>query len=107
MLASFGEWKRRLFGVNSTTDFGLQIAYICFLEPCNDGERSFSTKETVQRKYTPSKQVYKPYTAVETYACAVVPLRTLVAGQIDLTTGGEGATTPMRKLTSDTTGTCA
>ena len=37
-----------------------------FLGPCNDGERSFSTKETIQRKYTPSKQVYKPYTAVET-----------------------------------------
>ena len=74
--------------------------------PRNDGGRSFSTKETVQQKYTRNEQVNKPYKAVETHEYAV-PLRTLVAGQIDLTTGGEGAKTPMRKLTSDTTGTCA
>jgi hypothetical protein len=35
--------------------------------PWNDGGRSFSTKETVQQKYTPNKQVNKPYKAVETH----------------------------------------
>jgi hypothetical protein len=40
-------------------------------------------------------------------AFVAVPLRTLVAGQIDLTTGGEGAKTPMRKLDTQVTGTCA
>jgi hypothetical protein len=35
-----------------------------------------------------------------------VPRCTLVAGPIDLTTGGEGGKTPMRKLTSERTGTC-
>ena len=35
-----------------------------------------------------------------------VPQCTLVAGPIDLTTGGEGAKTPMRKLTPKMTGTC-
>jgi hypothetical protein len=34
--------------------------------PWNDGERSFSAKETVQQKYTPNEQVHKPYKAVET-----------------------------------------
>jgi hypothetical protein len=35
--------------------------------PWNDGGRSFSTKETVQQKYTPNEQVNKPYKAVETH----------------------------------------
>jgi len=34
--------------------------------PWNDGGRSFSTKETVQQKYTPNQQVNKPYKAMET-----------------------------------------
>ena len=34
--------------------------------PRNDGERSFSTRETVEQKYTPNQQVNKPYKAVET-----------------------------------------
>ena len=33
-----------------------------------------------------------------------VPRCTLVAGRIDLTTGGEGAKTPMRKLDTQLTG---
>src|SRR5512134_1674522 len=74
--------------------------------PWNDGKRSFSTKETVQQKYTPNEQGNKPYKAVATHALAV-PQCTLVAGSIDLTTGGEGAKTPMRKLTSERTGSCS
>jgi hypothetical protein len=35
--------------------------------PWNDGGSSFSTKETVQQKYTPNQQVYKPYKAMETH----------------------------------------
>jgi hypothetical protein len=35
--------------------------------PWNDGERSFSTKETVPQKYTPNQQVNKPYKAMETH----------------------------------------
>jgi hypothetical protein len=35
--------------------------------PWNDGGRSFSTKETVQQKYTPNKQGNKPYKAMETH----------------------------------------
>jgi hypothetical protein len=34
--------------------------------PSNDGVRSFSTKETVQQKYTPNEQVNKPNKAMET-----------------------------------------
>jgi len=34
--------------------------------PWNDGGRSFSTKETMQQKYTPNEQVNKPYKAMET-----------------------------------------
>jgi hypothetical protein len=34
--------------------------------PWNDSGRSFSTKETVQQKYTLNQQVNKPYKAVET-----------------------------------------
>ena len=48
-------------------------------------------------KYTPKWQVNKPYKAMETRRVAV-PRCTVVAGQIDLYTGGEGAKTPMRKL---------
>lgn len=73
--------------------------------PCKEGGRSFSTTETVQQKYTPKEQVDKPYKAVETHASAV-PRCTLVASPIDLTTGGEGGMTPMRKLTSEKTGIC-
>src|SRR5215207_6223189 len=40
--------------------------------PWNDGRRSFSTKETVQQKYTPNEQVYKPYKAVGD-ACVCSP----------------------------------
>jgi hypothetical protein len=62
----FRKWSRRLFVVNIPSNFSLQITDGGFLGPCNDGERSFSTQETVQQKYTPNKQVHKPYTAVET-----------------------------------------
>src|SRR5574341_1067217 len=45
------------------------------------------------------RQVYELYKAMEARSGAV-PRCTMVAGQIDLTIGGErGATTPMRKLT--------
>ena len=47
-------------------------------------------------KYTPNRQVWRPYKAMETRK-VVVPRCTVVAGQIDVSTGGEGAT-PMRKL---------
>jgi hypothetical protein len=69
--------------------------------PSNDGVRSFSTKETVQQKYTPKQQVHKlPCGQSNGDALAsVVPRCTLVAGQIGLHTGGKGAKTPMRKLT--------
>ena len=41
-------------------------AYQLSTAPWNDGERSFSTKETVEQKYTPNQQVNKPYKAMET-----------------------------------------
>jgi len=68
-------------------------------EPSNDGGQSFFTRETAQRlqKYTRKWQVNKPYKAMETRRVAV-PRCTVVAGQIDLYTGGKGAKTPMRKL---------
>jgi flagellar biosynthesis component FlhA len=34
--------------------------------PSNDGVRSFSTKETIQQKYTSNQQVHKPNKAMET-----------------------------------------
>jgi len=49
------------------------------------------------QKYTRKWQVNKPYKAMETRRVAV-PRCTVVAGQIDLYTGGKGAKTPMRKL---------
>jgi len=58
-----------------------------------------------QEKYTAKWQVDRPYKAMETRPVAV-PRCTLVAGQIDLHTGGEGAKTPMRKLTPEVTGAC-
>jgi hypothetical protein len=75
---------------------------------CTTKERgSFFTRETVQRmrldklddqaKYTPKGQNNKPYKAVEAHKVAA-PRCTVVAGQIDLYTGGKGARTPMRKL---------
>jgi hypothetical protein len=48
------------------------------------------------KEYTPNRQVWRPYKAMET-RIVVVPRCTVVAGQIDMSTGGEGAT-PMRKL---------
>jgi hypothetical protein len=99
----------RAFGavqVSAQPSGWLRPGVLCRGAPSNDGGRSFSTKETVQQEYTPNEQVNKPYKAVETHKCAV-PRRTLVAGQIDLTIGGEGAKTPLRKLTSNMTGTCA
>jgi len=40
-------------------------------------------------KYTPNRQVWRPYKAMETRIVAV-PWCTVVAGQIDVSTGGEG-----------------
>ena len=48
-------------------------------------------------KYTSKRQINKPYKAMEARKVAV-PRCTVVAGQIDLYTGGEGGKTPMRKL---------
>jgi len=49
------------------------------------------------QKYTPKRQITKPYKAVE--ACRKgAPRCTVVAGQIDSYTGGKGGKTPMRKL---------
>jgi hypothetical protein len=50
-------------------------------------------------------QVWRPYNALETRLVAV-PRCTLVTGQIDLSTGGEGGKTPMRKLKPELTGAC-
>jgi hypothetical protein len=48
--------------------------------------------------YTLGRQVERPYNALETHRVAV-PWCTVVAGQIDVSSGGEwDAMTPMRKL---------
>jgi len=48
-------------------------------------------------KYTANWQDWRPYKALETGEAAV-PWCTVVAGQIDVSSGGEGGKTPMRKL---------
>jgi hypothetical protein len=71
--------------------------------PHQDGRPSFFPKETAQRgadrrSILLNRQVWRPYNALETHRVAV-PWCTVVAGQIDVSTGGEGdAMTPMRKL---------
>ena len=98
-------WEQRKLEARKMLENGVESP--ASSAPWNDGGRSFSTRETVQQKYTLNEQVHKPYKAVETHNFVVVPRCTLVAGPIDLTTGGEGAKTPMRKLTLEVTGTCS
>ena len=49
----------------------------------------FPQRNGAQGEYTPKWQTYKPYKAVETRT-VVVPSCTLVSGQNDPSTGGEG-----------------
>ena len=61
--------------------------------PNQDGGHPFSRKKPssaiAMAKYTPNWQVWRPYKAMETRKVAV-PRCTVVAGQIDVSTGGEG-----------------
>jgi hypothetical protein len=57
-------WEQKKFKARKLPENGDQSPLSA--APWNDGGRSFSTKETVQQKYTPNQQVNKPYKAVET-----------------------------------------
>jgi len=54
-------------------------------------------RPVVAQQYTRKRQTNKPYIAVEARKVAA-PRCTMVAGPIDLSTGGKGGKTPMRKL---------
>ena len=65
----------------------------CLLHPIRMAGHPFSRKKPsgaiAMKKYTPNRQVWRPYKAMETRT-VVVPRCTVVAGQIDVSTGGEG-----------------
>jgi hypothetical protein len=54
-------------------------------------------RPATRQSILPNRQVERPYKALETRVVAV-PSCTVVAGQIDVSSGGEGGKTPMRKL---------
>jgi len=74
--------------------------------PRNDGVIIFHERNCPAKVYSEPAGQQAVQSSGDAHYVAV-PRCTLVAGRIDLTTGGEEAKTPMRKLDSQLTGACS